>query len=104
MSTPDGVMHGGSLDMYVTARLSQYAMRITIPAAFAMYSYASYRFVRINALFVFMWTVLISGGLAYNLVGLEVRAFFFPAYIVLHGILLLAILSLIYVMRESNSE
>lgn len=100
----DGQLYDGSFDMYVTARLSQYAMKVVIPTAFALYCYASFKYIRINTLFVFMWTVLVAGGLAYNLVGLEARSFLFPAYIVLHAVLLAAILSLVPVIRASRTE
>ncbi|GAB6089799.1 hypothetical protein [Spirochaeta dissipatitropha] len=93
-----------SFDMYVTARLSQYMMKLVIPFAFAIYSYASYKLIRVNTLFVFMWSVLILGGLAYNITGLELRTVFFPAYIVLHLILLLTNLSLVQVIRESKLQ
>jgi hypothetical protein len=91
-----------SFDIYVTAQLSTYFTNIIIPMIFGVYTYFAYVKIRVNSLFVFMWSVLILGSFAYNISDLNFQSLFFYGYIIGYLVLLLTVLSLHQVIQDSK--
>ncbi len=81
-------------DIYVTANLSYYFLMVIIPMAYGLHSYFAYTKLRINGLFVFLWTVMVLGGLAYNVIEFNFYSVFYYAKILGYLVLLLTTLSL----------
>ena len=81
--------------IYITGQLSMYFQKIIIPIGLSIHSYLAYTKLRINQLFVFIWTILSGGSFAYSLVGLTLNNPFVYIYIVLYGIILITLLSLL---------
>ncbi len=93
-----------SFNIYVTAQLSSYFTKIIIPMIFGVYTYFTYTRIRLNNLFVFMWSVLILGGFGYNISDLNYGSIFFYGYIVGYLVLLMTVLSLLQVIQDSKSK
>lgn len=87
---------------YIAINLSQLFLKVIIPMAFSIHSYFSFTTLRVNKLFVFIWTVLLLGGLAYVAVELNLYSIFYYINIIGYIILLGTVLSLIEKIDESN--
>lgn len=92
------------LNDYISINLSNFFSKIIIPVLFAIYTYYAYMKIRINQLYVFIWTVLNLGGLAYTLIELRFDSIFYYINILGYVVLLLTLISLIDVIREDKSK
>lgn len=92
------------LGSFVALNLSLFFFKIIIPVTFALYSYYAYLKLKINALFVFMWTVLNIGGLAYIAVELRLDSVLYYIIIFAYVINILTTISLAEDIRENNSK
>jgi len=99
---PDNLSSQELFNIYVTGNLSMYFQKIIIPIGLSIHTYFALIKLRINKLFVFMWTILAIGSLAYTITGLKFTNFLMYIYIVLYMVVVLTLLSLIDVI--SNSE
>lgn len=93
-----------SFNIYVTAQLSSYFTKIIIPMIFGVYTYFAYIKIRVNSLFVFMWSILIIGSLGYNISDLNYGSIFFYGYIFGYLVLLMTVLSLLQIIQDSKSK
>lgn len=95
---------GFSFENYITMHLSYFTMKMMLPMVMGIYAYVTWFKVRIGKLFVFIWTVLLIGGLLNTLIEWDFYSGFY--YIKMLGYILSigAILSLLKVMRESSNE
>ncbi|MBU0935900.1 MAG: hypothetical protein KKI09_12435 [Spirochaetes bacterium] len=89
---------------YVSLQLMLYFSKLIIPAAYALYSYFAYIKIRINNLFVFIWTVLTAGSLAYCIAGSGFGSIFTYFYIAAHLVLFFTTISLAQVIREAAEQ
>lgn len=89
-------------NIYVTATLSYFLQRVIVPIAFGIHTYFAYTKIRVNKLFVFMWTVLLGGGFVFNLIGLQFGSMFYYINNVLFIILIGTVLSLIGVINQNK--
>lgn len=81
-------------NLYIVLILSNMFLKIIIPASLSIYSYFAYTRIRINKLFIFIWTVLLLGGLAYELISFNIASIFFYINIIAYISLILTIVSL----------
>ncbi len=93
-----------SFNIYVTAQLSAYFTKIIIPMILGIYTYLAYIKIRVNSLFVFMWSILIIGSLGYNISDLNYGSIFFYGYILGYLVLLFTVLSLLQIIQDSKSK
>lgn len=91
-------------NIYVSMNLSMYFQKIIVPMALGIHTYLSYTKIRINKLFVFIWTALLIGSVLYTIVGLENFTIFTYMYIVLYIIVIFTILSLLTVIDKSEKS
>lgn len=92
------------LNDYISVNLSIFFSKILIPVIFAIYTYYAYIKIRINQLYVFIWTVLNLGGLAYTVIELRLDSMFYYINILGYIIMLLTLLSLVDIIRENKSK
>jgi len=92
------------LSQYISVCLSAFFTKIIIPVSFGIYTYFAYIKIRINQLYVFMWTVLNLGGLAYTVVEWQLGSIFFYITILGYVVMLLTLLSLIDQIQEYKSK
>lgn len=92
-----------SFDVYLTVNLSLYFQKIIIPIGLSIHTYFSYIKLRLNKLFVFIWTVLLFGSAAYTLIGFDYRTIFPYGYIILYSIVIFTVLSLLTVIENSEN-
>jgi len=92
-----------TFDDYVVGEMFRYMFRIIIPIGFSLFSYYTYRKLRLNRLFIFVWSVLILGGIAYTFFELNFNSIFY--YIVLIGfvVMLITVLSLNEEIRNNKN-
>ncbi len=83
-----------AFNSYISLILTSMFLKLTIPMILSIHSYFSYRSIGINKLFVFIWTILLLGGLAYEIIGLNIASIFFYINIIFYLILIITILSL----------
>lgn len=65
-----------AFNSYLTLALSTMFMKIIIPAALSIHSFFAYTRIRINRLFIFIWSLLLLGGLGYEVVGFNLGSIF----------------------------
>lgn len=92
------------LNQYVGLNLSLFFMKIIIPVSFAIYSYAAYVKIKINQLYVLIWSILNIGGLAYTAFDRQFPNILYYVIIICYVFLVLTLLSLVDVIRESKSK
>ena len=79
---------------YIAIILSNMFLKTIIPVSLSIYSYFAYTRIGINKLFVFIWTVLLLGGLVYEVISFNITSIFFYINIIAYVILILTIVSL----------
>ncbi len=92
------------LSHYISIHLSVFFTKIIIPVLFGIYTYFAYTKLRINQLYVFMWTVLNFGGLAYTAIEMNLSSIFYYVSIIGYAVMLITILSLVDLIRENKSK
>ena len=92
------------LGIYVTANLSIFFTKIIVPAFFALYTYYAYVKIRINYLYVFIWTVLILGSIAFTVVEMQLYSVFFYIQLASYGIMVVTLLSLVDIIGNKKSK
>lgn len=88
--------------MYVTSNLSRYFFFILVPMAMGIHTFFALIKFRINKLFVFIWTVLMAGGLAYTVFEVALASIFYYLNIGLYIIVIITLLSLISVINQKE--
>lgn len=83
-----------AFNSYIVIILSNMFFKIIIPASLSIYSYFAYTRIGINRLFVFIWTVLLLGGLAYEVISFNIGSIFFYINIIAYVALAITIVSL----------
>lgn len=63
-----GQLQGDTFQIYLTIQLSYFFMKIITPMIFGLHTYLAFIKIRIGKLYVFIWTVLMLGSMAYTLV------------------------------------
>ncbi|MBM7560790.1 hypothetical protein [Fusibacter tunisiensis] len=97
-------MDGNLFDLYVSSQMSQYFTKIIIPMLFGVYTYFAYSKIRINSLFVFMWSILIVGSLGYSISDFNYHSVFFYGFLIGYTVMLITVLSLIQVIQDHKSK
>lgn len=92
------------LSQYISLNLSAFFSKIIVPVTFGIYTYYAYIKIRINALYVFMWSVLSLGGLAYTIIELQLNSILYYVSILGYVVLLFTILSLVDTIRDEKSK
>ena len=92
------------LSLFVSANLSVFFTKIIIPVTFALYTYYAYIKLRINKLFVFIWTVLNIGGLAYTIVEFRFDSLFYYVISLSYIFLIYHIVNLSDMIKVNNSK
>lgn len=98
---PDMIIDS-AYEVYVAANLSYYFLTVITPMSFAIHSYFAYTRLPINGLFIFLWVVLILGGLAYNFIEMNFDSVFYYIKLLSYLVLLFTTLSLINTVAESK--
>ncbi len=91
-----------SFSIYVTANLSKFFQNLVVPMALGIHSYVALIKIRINKLFVFMWTVLLIGAGLFIGIELNLNSVFYYITVLFYIILVVTILSLISVIDENK--
>ena len=91
-----------TFEVYMAVQMSNFFMKVILPAMLGIYAYLALVKVRIGKLFVFIWTVLLVGGLAYTVIEWDFSSVFYYLRIIGYGIGILTILSLIKVIKEEK--
>ncbi|MDR7870367.1 MAG: hypothetical protein RIN55_05875 [Tissierellaceae bacterium] len=91
-----------AFNSYLVVILSTMFIKIVIPMALSLYSYFAYTRIGINRMFIFIWSVLLLGGLGYELVGFNIGSIFFYINIIVYISLILIIFSLNSVIDKSK--
>lgn len=89
--------------IYVTLQLSRYFQFVVVPMALGIHTYFAYVNIRINKLFVFMWTVLLGGGAAYIGIEKQFTSVFYYVNLGIYMILIVTILSLLSVIDQRKN-
>lgn len=90
-----------TLDDYVGAELFRYLFKIAIPMGFALLTFLTYQKLILTKLYIFIWTVLLAGGMAYTFFELNFYSVFY--YLVIAGYLIL-ILTVLSLLEELNKN
>lgn len=92
----------GAFSIYLTTRLTHYAAIVIIPMTFSLYTTFAANKLRISGLYIFMWTVLMLASLGYSVLGKSLGDGFLYAYGALYAVIIITLLSLVDVIRESK--
>ena len=94
--------HEEAFGVYLSLNLSDVFFKAIVPMLLGVYSYFAYVEIRINKLFVFIWTVLLVGAAAYVAVGRNFNSIFYYIILTFYIISVITVLSLIKVIDESK--
>ncbi|MBS5939535.1 hypothetical protein E5347_15295 [Clostridium sartagoforme] len=90
-----------SYSLYLTTILSVFFIRIITPVALSLNTYFAFIKLKVNKLFILIWTILIIGLFALTLIGEA----YFSLFLIISGICYLGILvTLMYLWKEINNE
>jgi len=92
------------LSQFISINLSAFFSKIIVPAMFGIYTYYAYIKIRINQLYVFMWSVLNLGALAYTVIEWQLNSVLYYVSILGYIVLLFTILSLAEIIRDNKSK
>jgi hypothetical protein len=92
-----------TFDDYAGAEMFRYLFKIAIPMGFGLLTYITYQKLRLNRLFIFIWTVLLMGGMAYTFFELNFSSVFFYLVIAGYLVLIITVLSLTEEMRSTKN-
>lgn len=91
-----------SFGMYLSINLSEFFMKVLIPMALGLYSYFAYVKIRVNKLFVFIWTVLLGGAAAYIAIDKNFDSVFYYIILGSYIVTVFTVLSLVKVIDDSK--
>jgi len=91
-----------SFGVYLSLNLSDFFFKAIVPMMMGVYSYFAYVKIRVNKLFVFIWTVLLVGAAAYVAVGRNFSSVFYYIILAFYIVSVITVLSLIKVIDESK--
>jgi len=89
---------------YLSVQLSRYFIKVIVPIMVSIHSYFAYVKLRINKLFVFIWTILITGELAYHLSAMNLQSVIFYISLFSYLFLIYSILSLNTVINSGRNK
>lgn len=96
---PEGITP--SFSDYVGTELFRYFFRIAIPMAFGLYTFLTAKKLGVSALYLFVWTVTLFGGMAYTFFELNFSSLFY--YLIIAGYLVL-IITLLSLTGDTQSK
>lgn len=79
---------------YLILGLMTMFMKVVIPMALSIHTYFAYTRIRINRLFIFIWSLFLLGGLAYEVIDFSIGSIFSYIKIILYIGLIITILKL----------
>lgn len=88
---------------FISVNLSRYFIKIIVPVMVSVHSYYAYVKLRINKLFVFVWTVLVLGEVAYLLNAINLQSVIFYISLFSYLFLTFSILSLNTVINHDRN-
>jgi hypothetical protein len=81
-----------AFDAYVSGNILLYMLNLVIPLGFALHTFFAYQKGKINSLFIYLWFIMLIGGLAFTFISWNFNSLFYyfriAAYLVLIGITL----------------
>lgn len=83
-----------TFDDYAGAEMFRYLFKIAIPMGFGLLTYLTYTKLRLNRIFIFIWSVLLVGGMAYTFFELNFGSVFYYLVIAGYLVLIISVLSL----------
>lgn len=90
------------LNDYVGVELFRYLFKIAIPVGFALLTFLTYQKLTLTKIYIFIWSVLLVGGLAYTFFELNYYSVFYYLVIAGYLILILTVLSLFEELNKSK--
>lgn len=93
-----------AFNIYVAANLGHFLHKIIIPVVLSLHSYFAHVKLNINGLFIFLWTVLVVGGMAQSLLEFNFYSIFYYLSLAAYLALALAVLSLTTCLEKSKSR
>ena len=81
-------------ELYLTYELRLFLMKIIIPMGLGIYSYFASKFIRINKIYVYIWTILLLASLAFTGFQMKFDSIFYYINIICYIVLVHTLLSL----------
>lgn len=92
----------GLFNIFISGNISLYFQKIIVPIGLSLHSYFAFVKLRIGKLFVFMWSVLLIGSLAYTIIGLNFGNVFMYIYIVIYIVVFFTLVSLLGIINNNE--
>ena len=83
-----------AFNAYLSMNLGYYFISLVVPVIFSLHCYFSYTRLQVNALFIFLWTVLLVGGLGYTFLEYNYYSPFYYVRLISYIVLIFTNLSL----------
>lgn len=93
-SNPSALSEEEAFDTYVSGQIFLYMLNLAIPVGLALHTFYSYVKKGINRLFIYLWTIMLLGGLAFTAISLNFDSLFYYIRIILYFVLIGTTLSL----------
>ena len=81
-------------ELYLTYELRLFFMKIIIPIGLGIYSYFASKFIRINKIYVYIWTILLLASLVFTVFQVQFDSIFYYINIICYIVLVYTLLSL----------
>ena len=88
------VSEGEAFDTYVSGHILLYTLNLVIPLGFALHTFFAYKKGKINSLFIYLWMIMLMGGLIFTLISWNYQSLFYYIRIIAYIVLLGTTLSL----------
>ena len=83
-----------AFDTYVSGHILLYMLNLVIPLGFGLHTFFAYQKKKINSLFIYLWFVMLMGGMAFTLIGWNFNSLFYYVRLLAYLLLIVTTLSL----------
>ncbi len=83
-----------AFDTYVSGNILLYMLNLVIPLGFALHIFFAYQKAKINSLFIYLWFIMLMGGMAFTLISWNFQSLFYYIRMIAYLVLIATTLSL----------
>lgn len=100
----DGLSEEERFNMYTTAHMSYYFVKVAVLIGFGVQSYFTFAKNKFTSLYVTIWMILLTGSFAYHFLELNFYSVFYILITITYLVLILTLASLYNVLSLENNE
>ena len=83
-----------AFDTYISGHILLYMLNLAIPLGFGLHTFFAYQKKKINSLFIYLWFIMLMGGMAFTLISWNFNSLFYYIRLMAYPVLIVTTLSL----------